>query len=115
MSGTAPQSKAEATLRALRVRFRAESWRTVELFRHLATQVGAAPGARETIEALRREAHRVHGTAGSYGFPRASQLAASLEERAIAWSADSALELDLRGPAVEQFARELERSFAEEI
>jgi hypothetical protein len=42
-------------------------------------------------------------------------MAASLEARAIAWIADPALERAERGAEIEQFARELERSFAEEV
>ena len=115
MSESAPLSKAEATLRALRMRFRAESWHTVGIFRRLATEISADPGKRDAVERLRIEAHRVHGTAGSFGFKRASQLAAVIEERAIAWSGDTDLEREHRGGVVEQFVRELEASFAEEV
>ena len=115
MTGSIPQSKAEATLRALRIRFRAESWSIVDVFRRLATEVAANPALPEVIDRLTREAHRVHGTAGSFGFRRASTIAAVLEERAIAWGADAAFEVSERGNAVAEFARELERSFAEEI
>jgi HPt (histidine-containing phosphotransfer) domain-containing protein len=115
MTGSNPQSKAEATLTALRIRFRSESWRMVDIFRRLAEELQADPHVLEVIERLKREAHRVHGTAGSYGFRRASTMAALLEERATAWIADPALERADRGVAVGQFARELERSFAEEV
>ncbi len=115
MSESAPLSKAEATLRALRMRFRAESWHTVDIFRRLATEINAGPGKRDAVHRLRTEAHRVHGTAGSFGFKRASALAAVIEERAIAWAADADLERDRRGAVVEQFVRELEASFAEEV
>jgi HPt (histidine-containing phosphotransfer) domain-containing protein len=115
MTGPISQSKADATLAALRIRFRSESWRTVDIFRRLAEELQADPQLPEVVERLKREAHRVHGTAGSYGFRRASTMAASLEARAIAWIADPALERAERGAAIEQFARELERSFAEEV
>jgi len=115
MSGSAPLSKAEATLRALRVRFRAESWHTVDIFKRLATEIGADPARRDAVERLRTEAHRVHGTAGSFGFKRASSLAAAIEERAIAWVADTDLDRDLRGRVVEQFVQELQQSFADEV
>jgi HPt (histidine-containing phosphotransfer) domain-containing protein len=115
MSGSAPLSKAEAMLRALRVRFRAESWHTVDIFRRLATEIGSDPGSRDAVQRLRSEAHRVHGTAGSFGFTRASTLAAAIEERAIAWIADADLERDRRAGVVEQFMQELEKSFAEEV
>ena len=97
------------------MRFRAESWHTVDIFRRLATEIGSDPGSRDAVERLRSEAHRVHGTAGSFGFTRASKLAAAIEERAIAWVADTDLERDRRAAVVEQFTHELEKSFAEEV
>lgn len=115
MTAPTPQAKAEATLRALRVRFRAESWQTVDIFRRLATELQADALKPDALDRLLREAHRIHGTAGSFGFLRASALAASLEERATAWRADPALDGGARGSTVADFARELERSFAEEV
>ena len=114
MTVPTPQSKAEATLRALRVRYRSESWQTVNLFRRLATELHANPEHPDALDRLRKEAHRVHGTAGSFGFRRASGLAATLEEQALRWIADANHERDVRGATVEEFVRELERSFAEE-
>jgi HPt (histidine-containing phosphotransfer) domain-containing protein len=114
MTAPTPQSKAEATLRALRVRYRSESWQTVNLFRRLATELQATPELADALQRLRKEAHRVHGTAGSYGFRRASALAEALEGRALRWIADPALDRERRGAAVEEFTRDLERSFAEE-
>lgn len=114
MTAPTPQSKADATIRALRVRYRSESWQTVNLFRTLAAELQASPELADALDRLRKEAHRVHGTAGSYGFRRASALAATLEERAMTWIGSATLERDLRGATVEAFARELERSFAEE-
>ena len=39
----------------------------------------------DAIEALRRDAHRLHGSAGSFGFPQASVVAAELENAAKEW------------------------------
>ena len=39
----------------------------------------------EVLGAIRREAHKVRGSAGSYGFAEASQVAAELEEIVKAW------------------------------
>src|SRR5216117_831912 len=38
----------------------------------LAERLVAAGGDREALDALRRETHKVHGSAGSYGFMEAS-------------------------------------------
>jgi CheY-like chemotaxis protein len=39
----------------------------------------------DAIEALRRDAHRLRGSAGSFGFPQASVVAAELETAAKEW------------------------------
>lgn len=43
------------------------------------------PGDGEALESFRREVHKVRGSAGSYGFPEASNLAAGMEETAKDW------------------------------
>jgi CheY-like chemotaxis protein len=61
---------------------------------------------------LRRELHRVRGTAGSYGFPEASEFAAALEELAIRWVADPALHRQRRASMTEEFATAFEAQLA---
>ena len=95
-------------LRALRERYRATSANTVAAFRRLAAQLASAPAAPEVVEVLRRELHRVRGTAGTYGFAEASRLAAAFEERAIRWAADPSLDRDRRSAMAEHFASALE-------
>jgi len=66
-----------------------------EYRRAVATQVAAIkacadrlvkyPSDRDALETFRREVHKVHGSAGSYGFPEASDLAAGMEETAKDW------------------------------
>ena len=92
----------------LRERYQATSANTVAAFRRLAAQLVAAPSAPELVETLRRELHRVHGTAGSYGFPEASKLAGALEEQAIRWVADPSLDVDWRATMTAEFANALE-------
>ena len=45
------------------------------------------PADRDALEAFRREVHKVRGSAGSYGFAEASNLAAGMEETAKDWLA----------------------------
>src|SRR5438034_9895978 len=59
----------------------------------LAERLVVAASDREAIDALRRETHKVHGSAGSYGFMEASRLAAGRGARGKAWAARP------RGPA----------------
>jgi CheY-like chemotaxis protein len=81
---------------------------TIAALRRLAAQLAITASAPEVIDALRRELHRVHGSAGSYGFGEASRLAGVLEERAIAWATDPALDRDRRASMTDHFASVLE-------
>ena len=105
-------SNADTTeaLRALRERYRATISNTVAAFRRLSAQLASNPTAPEVVEALRRELHRIHGTAGSYGFTDASRLAAELEAAAIRWTADATLDLARRAAMTADFATSLELS-----
>src|SRR3989442_3324692 len=53
----------------------------------LAERLVAAGGDREALDALRREAHKVHGSARSYGVIAASRLAAGMEATVHDWAA----------------------------
>ncbi len=106
-----PASNADSALVALREHFRASSGQIVEAFEALARQLTAMPTSPRVLESLRRELHRVKGTAGSYGFVDASSLAAKLEERVNAWARDPALESDSRGTVIGHFASALKLAF----
>jgi CheY-like chemotaxis protein len=57
----------------------------------LAARLAERPDARrESLEELRREAHKIRGSAGSYGFPEATRVAGELEDTARAWLTDPA-------------------------
>src|SRR5439155_82239 len=53
----------------------------------LAHRIAARSADREALEALRREIHKAHGSAGSYGFMDASRLAAGMEATVNDWVA----------------------------
>lgn len=95
-------------LRVLRERYRTTIANTVAAFRRLSAQLAVIASAPEVVEALRRELHRVHGAAGSFGFPEASQLAAELEDIAIRWVEDPSLDVDRRAAMTAEFANALE-------
>lgn len=96
------------TLRILRERYRATTANTVAALRRLSSQLAVIASAPEVVEALRRELHRVHGAAGSFGFPEASRLAGELEEAAIRWVTDPGLDVDRRAAMTAEFANALE-------
>jgi chemotaxis protein histidine kinase CheA len=69
-------SDLDTALAAMRERYASAAATTVAAFERLAQQLETAPEAAPLLTALRRELHRVHGTAGSVGFEEASRLAA---------------------------------------
>lgn len=97
-------------LAQLRERYLAGSANTVAAFTQLADQLQRAPDAPEVIDALRRELHRLRGTAGSYGFHETSRLAAALEPVVQKWTSDRELDLSRRGAIVRKFVLSLQAS-----
>src|SRR4029077_9914336 len=73
----------------------------------LADRLTAAGNDAEALDRLRRETHKIRGSAGSYGFWEASRLAAGMEETAKDWVArpDDA-DLD-RGSIAQWFVEQL--------
>jgi DNA-binding response OmpR family regulator len=106
--------RASDALRTLRERFRETSAGTIALLDDLSRQLAIDPAAPETIVALRRELHRVHGTAGSYGFSEASRLAAKLEQRVTAWEQDADLEQSQRSTIIGHFVSALRLAMSAE-
>jgi CheY-like chemotaxis protein/HPt (histidine-containing phosphotransfer) domain-containing protein len=106
--GSPSNDQTNEALRVLRERYRVTIANTVAAFRRLSAQLAVIASAPEVVEALRRELHRVHGAAGSFGFPEASRLAAELEDAAVRWMADPSLDSDRRAAMIADFANELE-------
>jgi len=73
----------------------------------LAERLIAAGDDTEAIEALRRDAHRLRGSAGSFGFPQASVVAAELEDAAKQWLERPANGTGDRGQTARAFVRRL--------
>ena len=114
MASAQSVARASDALRTLRERFRETSAGTIALLEDLARQLAADPSAPETVSALRRELHRVHGTAGSYGFVEASRLAAKLEQRVDAWEQDRELERSQRATIIGNFVSALRLAMSAE-
>jgi CheY-like chemotaxis protein/HPt (histidine-containing phosphotransfer) domain-containing protein len=107
-SRTPSNAQTAEALRILRERYRVTIANTVAALRRLSAQLAVIASAPEVVEALRRELHRVHGSAGSFGFPEASKLAAELEEAAIRWVSNPSLDSDRRAAMTADFANALE-------
>jgi len=73
----------------------------------LAERLIAAGDDTAAIETLRRDAHRLRGSAGSFGFPQASVVAAELEEAAKKWLERPANGIGDRGQAARGYVRRL--------
>ena len=73
----------------------------------LAERLIATGDDTEAIEALRHDAHRLRGSAGSFGFPQASVVAAELENAAKDWLEHPANGVGDRGQAARGFVRRL--------
>src|SRR2546429_4729521 len=73
----------------------------------LAERLAVAANDTEALDGLRRETHKIRGSAGSYGFWEASRLAAGMEETAKDWVArPDDLDLD-RGSVAQWFVMQL--------
>lgn len=73
----------------------------------LAERLIAAGDDTAAIEELRRDAHRLRGSAGSFGFPHASIVAAELEDAAKQWLSHPADRPGSRGAAARGYVRRL--------
>lgn len=73
----------------------------------LAERLVAAGDDIAAIEELRRDAHRLRGSAGSFGFPQATVVAGELEDAAKRWLAQPADGAPTRGAAARAFVRRL--------
>src|SRR5437762_2152627 len=76
----------------------------------LADRLTVAANDTEALDGLRRETHKIRGSAGSYGFWEASRLAAGMEETAKDWVArPNDVDLD-RGSIAQWFVVQLAES-----
>ena len=73
----------------------------------LAERLVAAGDDTAAIEGLRRDAHRLRGSAGSFGFPQASVVAAELEAATKQWLEQPADGVHDRGLDARAFVRRL--------
>ena len=73
----------------------------------LAERLIASGDDTAAIEELRRDAHRLRGSAGSFGFPQASVVAADLENAAKKWLEHPGNGVADRGQAARTFVRRL--------
>lgn len=73
----------------------------------LAERLIAAGDDVAALEELRREAHKIRGSAGSFGFAQATVVAGEMEDAAKRWLAQPAVGAAERGAAARGFVRRL--------
>ena len=82
----------------------------LRILAELADRLAVAANDTEALDGLRRETHKIRGSAGSYGFWEASRLAAGMEETAKDWVAHPHdADLD-RGSIAQWFVAQLAES-----
>ena len=94
-------------LAAMRLRYAENSQRLIAAFELVSDQLENAPESEDLLTSLRRELHRVRGTAGSLGFREAASMADAMEGLALHWSRDSTIDRARRSGIVGHFARAL--------
>jgi CheY-like chemotaxis protein len=82
----------------------------VDLIGGLATRLVAHGDDPDVLNELRREAHKIRGSAGSYGFGEATNVAAEMEELAKGWLAGHGAPVE-RGPAAGLLVARLRAAF----
>lgn len=97
--------------RVLQERFRASLTATLDRLRALGGQLAIAPTDPAILGALRGELHRVHGTAGSYGYDEASRIARTLEVETMAWLGGTVRDGIARAEVVRECVDALARAF----
>lgn len=103
----------ESALAAMRTRYRETSRGFLATFESIGAQLANAPNSGDLLTSLRRELHRVHGTAGSLGFHEAGRMTGAMEGLVRGWSDNPAMDRDRRSSIVLSFARALADALAD--
>jgi DNA-binding response OmpR family regulator/HPt (histidine-containing phosphotransfer) domain-containing protein len=105
--GHQPRASADEVMEQARRQFLSAGRGTLDAFDQLAVQLAEQPAAEQLLTPLRRELHRLNGSAATFGYPRIGRMAAALEGAVKKWAADPTLDRDRRAPIVARFARSL--------
>ncbi len=109
MSEAPSVGNTDAMLAVLRERYRSSIGATLASLDRLGGQLAETPTAAAVLESVRREVHRIHGSAGSYGFAAVSRLARVFEQRLSRWSEDVGADAGERATMVSRFTAAIRR------
>lgn len=96
----------------LRERFLASARATVDRLRQYAALLQADPRDVTLLDTMRRELHRLRGSAGSYGFDTVTERLGQMEQRTSQWAIDPTLDAEDRAAHVLRLADSLQTVFA---
>ncbi len=83
----------------------------IDLLGGIADRLAIRGDDQDALDELRQEAHKVRGSAGSYGFGEATQVAAEIEEAAKAWRTGAGAAASDRGGLAQVLVARLRAAF----
>ena len=95
---------AHEVMEAAKREFLSAARAAVQQIRVVGQELVARPGDAGLLEPMRRELHRLNGSAGTFGFARAGRMAAALEGVVRRWQDDPTLDAARRASVVAGFA-----------
>jgi len=95
----------------LRERFLESARATLARLHQYSVLLDADPRDATTLDSMRRELHRLRGSAGSYGYTGASDRIVQAEQRAATWTVDPTIDAEDRGAHVRRLVDALHALF----
>jgi len=102
----------EAIMAQARVRFVEASRTAIVSLEQIEAGLASRPGEADLITTLRREVHRMSGSAGTFGFEAVSRMCAAFETVVIQWASDEIADIDRRSMIVRNFTVALMELFS---
>ena len=87
----------------------------IDLLGGIADRLAMRGDDQDALDELRREAHKVRGSAGSYGFGAATEVAAEIEEAAKQWRTGAGAPAGDRGGLAQVLVARLRASFGSNL
>ena len=101
----------EAIMAQARLRFLEASRTALAALHELEPRLAEHPRSEELITALRRDVHRMSGSAGTFGFEAVSRMCAAFETVVRRWAADESADTDRRATILRYFTSALAQQF----
>ena len=109
---TPSEASVEAALAAMRARYVETSRGFITTLDLIGAQLAKTPDSDDLLTALRRELHRVSGTAGSIGFHEAGRMSSAMEALVRRWREEPSIDRDRRSAVVLGFSVVMAKALA---